>query len=66
MQIKVDYSIKRKSPDGRVGMPGEFAIYTREHWWNRWKEVQTFGDLNVAILMAEDMRLADNQLPRYF
>lgn len=30
MYIKVDYSIKRKSPEGRPDMPGEFAIFTKK------------------------------------
>lgn len=30
MYIKVDYSEKRKSPEGYANMPGEYAIYTKK------------------------------------
>lgn len=64
MYIKVDYSIERKSPQGYAYMPGEYAIYTKRHWWQRWKQESTFADLSYAIREAE--RMAKVKLPKYF
>lgn len=69
MYIKVDYSIKRKSPEGRPDMPGEFAIFTKKHWWNKWIEDQTYADLEWAKRDAQQMRdriKKEKELPIYF
>ena len=64
MYIKVDYSEKRKSPEGYAGMPGEYAIYTKNHWWEKWKEGATFADIKWAISEAKKMR--EFRLPMRF
>lgn len=66
MYIKVDYSVKRKGPEGRPDMPGEFALYTKKHWWNKWEEMQTYASLEWAMNDARRLRNESNQVPQYF
>ena len=33
MWVKVDYSTEAKK-NPKPNMPGEWAIYTKRHWWN--------------------------------
>lgn len=69
MYIKVDYSLKRKGPNGHPDMPGEFAIYTKAHWWEKWIQGDTYASLDFAIRDAERLREAEKRLrdlPKYF
>lgn len=61
MWVKVDYSTEAKK-NPCPNMAGEYAIYVRKHWWNKWVEKQTFADLIIAEIEAE--RLV--KLPIYF
>lgn len=63
MQIKVDYSIERKK-SGKACCPGEYAIYTRNHFWEKWIEGSTFADYDWAC--REARRIRENIIPRYF
>lgn len=66
MYIKVDYSEQRKSKCGRPNMPGEFAIYTKKHWWNKWEQGQTYASLEGAERDAKRLRETEVKLPIYF
>ena len=39
MYVKVDYSVEAKK-NPRPNMAGEYAVYTKKHWWNKWVERQ--------------------------
>jgi hypothetical protein len=43
-------------------MAGEYAIYTKNHWWSKWVERQTYADLELAKKDAEKLV----ELPIYF
>jgi hypothetical protein len=60
-RIKIDYSIEAKT-NYRPNMSGEYAIYTKKHFWNKWKQRNTYADYNVACLEAERMK----KIPKYF
>lgn len=60
-RIKIDYSIEAKT-NYRPNMAGEYAIYTRKHFWNKWKQRSTYADYNVACREAERMK----NIPKYF
>jgi hypothetical protein len=47
MYVKVDYSVEAKK-NPHPNMTGEYAIYTKNHWWNKWIERQTYADLELA------------------
>lgn len=64
MYIKVDFSRKRKSSQWKADMPGEYALYTKKHWWQRWTEARTYSCLDWALSDAK--RLREVQLPRKF
>lgn len=61
-KVKVDFSIARKSKDGRPGMPGEFAVYERKNIFSPWIEIQTYAMLEWAKRDAENRA----QLPVYY
>lgn len=60
-RIKIDYSIEAKT-NYRPNMSGEYAIYTKKHFWNKWKQRNTYADYKVACLEAERMK----KIPKYF
>lgn len=59
--IKIDYSVEAKT-NYRPNMSGEYAIYTKKYFWNKWKQRNTYADYNVARLEAEQMK----KIPKYF
>lgn len=61
MYVKVDYSVEAKK-NPRPNMPGQYAIYTKKHWWNKWVEKQTYADLELAKKDAEKLV----ELPIFF
>lgn len=61
MWVKVDYSTETKK-NSKVNMAGEYAVYTKKHWWNRWTERNTYADYRLAIKDAEDLI----KFPKYF
>lgn len=61
MYVKVDYSVEAKK-NPRPNMAGEYAIYTKNHWWNRWIERKTYADLEWAERDAEKLV----ELPIFF
>lgn len=54
MWVKVDYSTKAKK-EPHPNMAGEWAVYTKRHWWNRWTERTTYADYKLATLEAKDI-----------
>lgn len=61
MWVKVDYSTEAKK-NPKVNMAGEYAVYTKKHWWNRWTERNTYADYKLATKDAEDLR----KVPIYY
>lgn len=59
--IKIDYSIEAKT-NYRPNMSGKYAIYTKKYFWNKWKQINTYADYNVAMREAEQMK----KIPKYF
>lgn len=67
MKIKIDYSPEVKSGKIVIGSPGDIAIYTRKHFWNRWKATpERFADIKFARLSAKQLRDNIKQLPEYY
>lgn len=60
-RIKIDYSIEAKT-NYRPNMAGEYAIYTKKHFWNKWEQRNTYADYNVAMREVERMK----KIPKYF
>lgn len=61
MWVKVDYSKEaRKNP--RPNMGGQWAIYTKKYWWNRWVERQTYADVEWCERDAKKLV----EYPKYF
>ena len=54
MWVKVDYSTEAKKKP-RVNMGGEWAIYTKRHFWNKWVERNTYADSNLATIEAKKL-----------
>ena len=54
MWVKVDYSPEAKK-NPRVDMAGQYAIYTKKHWWNKWVERNTYADLELCIRDAKKL-----------
>ena len=54
MWVKVDYSTEAKK-NPRLNMSGEWAIYTKRHFWNKWVERNTYADVQLATREAKRM-----------
>ena len=52
MWVKVDYSTAAKK-NPRPNMGGEWAVYTKRHWWNKWVERNTYADIKLCTREAE-------------
>ena len=55
MKVKVDFAPENKEKDpNRIGT---YAIYSKKHWWSKWKVVGTgrYADINVAISYAKTL-----------
>ena len=66
MRIKVEYSPEVKRT-GEHGVPGEFVIYTKKHFWNKWiPGKRGYADYNWACNDAQRMRMREREIPKYF
>lgn len=65
MRIKVDYSIECKKTR-KHNIPGEFAIYTKDGFFEPWIECATYADYDIACLRAKIMRTKHGKCPKYF
>jgi hypothetical protein len=61
MWVKVDYSTEAKK-NPKPNMPGEWAIYTKRHWWNKWIERSTYADVDWCTRDAKKLV----EYPKYF
>jgi len=61
MWVKVDYSEEAKK-NPKPNMAGEWAIYTKRHWWNHWVERQTYASLDLCEKEAEKIV----KFPKYY
>lgn len=46
----------------RPYMAGEYAVYSKKHWWNKWVERRAYADLEVEKRYAEKLV----ELPVFF
>ena len=61
MWVKVDYSREdKKNPRPDIG--GQWAIYTKKHWWNRWVERGTYADFELCERHAKKLV----EYPKYY
>ena len=61
MWVKVDYSTEAKK-NPQPNMAGEWAVYTKRHWWNKWVERETFADVRNAEHEAKELV----KYPKYY
>ena len=61
MWVKVDYSTEAKMKP-RLNMAGEWAIYTKRHWWNKWVERDRYADIEWCTRDAKKIV----EYPKYF
>lgn len=61
MWVKVDYSTEAKRhPHPNMG--GQWSVYTKRHWWNKWIERDTYADVTRATIYAEKLV----EYPKYY
>lgn len=65
LYIKIDYSEECKRT-GKRNIPGEFVIYTKKHFWEKWVPGQRYADYDWAVRDAEELRKLNRNLPKYF
>ena len=66
MLVKVDYSPENE--DKNPNVPGAYAIYTKRHFWNKWKlaSSQRYAYIRLALGEARNippiiMRTTENR-----
>ena len=65
LYIKVDYSEECKRT-GQRNIPGQFVIYTKNHFWKKWIPAFRYADYDSAVRDAEKLRKFNRNLPKYF
>lgn len=55
MKIKVNFA--PENPEHNIYKIGTYAIYTKKHWWSKWKVVGTmrYADYKQAIYDAKNI-----------
>lgn len=48
MWIKIDYSAKDKK-NFRINVEGQYIVYTKKHWWNKWTKITTYSDFAGCV-----------------
>lgn len=61
MWVKVDFSTEAKNKP-HPNMGGQWAVYTKKHWWNKWVERETYADVVLARIYAEKLV----EYPKYY
>lgn len=49
MKIKLDFSEECKANNYTLDMPGTYAIFIRKNCFHRWKQIQRYADINMAL-----------------
>lgn len=49
MKIKLDFSEECKADNYTLDKPGTYAIYIRKNCFHRWKQIQRYADINMAL-----------------
>lgn len=65
LYIKVNLSEECKKT-GKRGVPGQYVIYTKKHFWQKWTAVQGYASYDWAIDDAKKLRKENERVPRYF
>ena len=65
LYIKVDYSEECKRT-GKRNIPGQFVIYTKNHFWEKWIPGQGYADYKIAVIDAKNLRKSVPKVPIYF
>ena len=50
MQVKLDFSEDCKSHNYDLDRPGTYGLYVRKNFFHKWKQVQSYADINIAAL----------------
>ena len=62
MQIKLDFSEDCKANNYTLSRPGTYAIYIRKNCFHRWKQIQSYADINWALNDFRKLRDAANSM----
>jgi hypothetical protein len=54
MWVKIDYSTQDKK-NFRTNTEGQYTVYTKKHWWNKWTERDTYADIDWCKRDAEKL-----------
>lgn len=49
MLIKLDFSEDCKANNYRLDRHGTYAIYVRKNCFHKWKQIQCYADINIAL-----------------
>ena len=61
MWVKVDYSEEAKK-NPRPNMGGQWAIYTKRHWWNKSVQRETYASIDWCTREAKKIV----EYPKYY
>ena len=49
MKVKLDFSEECKAHNYALNRPGTYAIYVRKNCFHKWKQIQSYADINFAL-----------------
>ena len=58
MKVKLDFSEDCKAHNYNIDRPGTYAIYIRKNCFYKWKEIQTYADVYIALLDFKRLKQA--------
>lgn len=61
MWVKIDYLAKDKK-NFRINVEGQYIVYTKKHWWNKWTKITTYSDFAGCVQNTKK----PIELPKYY
>lgn len=62
MQVKLDFSEDCKTHGYALNRPGTYAIYIRKNFLHRWKQIQSYASVHVAMSNFRDLKEAADSM----
>lgn len=62
MKIKLDFSEECKANNYALDMPGTYAIFIRKNCFHKWKQIQRYADIEIALYEFQKLKRAADSM----